>query len=99
MGPRAGMDVVEKRKTSCLHWDANPIPSSPWLGDHTKYAIPTPILHLNEPPLFYLTNYSVDFSLQAKFLPNLLHNFRDEKFGSTATFPIGLIYTVRQIQK
>ena len=38
-----------------------------------------------ETPLYYLTNYSVDRSLHAKFLPNLLHNFREEKCGLTAT--------------
>jgi hypothetical protein len=41
VGPKAGLDVLEKRKTSCTCWELNPRMSSPFSGYYTGWAILT----------------------------------------------------------
>jgi hypothetical protein len=44
MGPRAGLDDLEKRKIIyCSCQDSNPGPSSPQPSDYTFYAAPAPL--------------------------------------------------------
>ena len=37
-GSTAGLDILEKRKICCLHWDLNPWPSRLYHIHHTNYA-------------------------------------------------------------
>jgi hypothetical protein len=39
VGPRAGLDVLENRKISCLYQDSNPVLSSPQPSRYTGCAI------------------------------------------------------------
>ena len=44
VGPRVGMDVLQKRKISCPYQDSNPRLSSPWPSVQTYFIILAPIM-------------------------------------------------------
>jgi len=43
MGPRTGLDILEKGKILFMRWDSNPRSSSPEPSRYTNYTTPAPM--------------------------------------------------------
>lgn len=84
MGPRASLDVLEKKKFSCFYWDSNPTSSSPLPIQYTDHAIRTP---LHKRRITKMRNRYMKNEVKCKILPMHNHQMKKKVYGNGGIIP------------